>query len=85
MKDFVSQYSAHRFALDRQDRRRRGQHGVVASLLLAAWNVLKIAILLPVVAAQLLVVATRDLRAASNDPSYRGTFFAGRPQNRKQP
>lgn len=85
MKSFITQYSAHRFALDRQDRRRRGQHGAVASLLLAAWNVLILAILLPVVAAEHLGVALRDLREASNDTSYRGTFFDGRPPNGKQP
>lgn len=72
MKSFITQYSAHRFALDRHDRRRRGQHGIIGSLLLAAWKLLTIALLMPVVVAQLIVAASRDLRHASADPSYRG-------------
>jgi len=78
VKEFLSQYTAMRFALDRQDRRRRGQHGLVGSLLLAFWQILKIALLLPLALIQLLSRIQRDFRTGKSDPDNRGTFFSGR-------
>lgn len=79
MKDFLTQYSAMRFALDRQDRRRRGQHGVVVSLLLAFGYLLIAMVMLPAVVVRLLREAGNDLQRASADPTYQGRFFNGRP------
>lgn len=83
MKTFITQYGAMRFALDRQDRRRRGQHGFLASLLLALGQILVIALLLPIAGLQLLGQIGREVRKATADPNFKGTFVSGRPPRAK--
>lgn len=78
MRDFLTQYSAHRFALDRHRRRQRGQHGFLASVVLGMGWVLVMAAMLPIVVARLLLKVAGEVRQASNDPTFRGTLVDGR-------
>ena len=72
MRDFLVEYGSLRFALDRQDYRRRGKHGFIASALLLGWYLLVMTILLPIAALQLIVEASDDLRGATRDPKSGG-------------
>lgn len=82
MRDFLVEYGSLRFALDRQDYRRRGKHGFIASALLLGWYLLVMMILLPIAAVQLVVEAGEELREAKRDPAHRGRIVSGR---RRQP
>lgn len=84
MKDFLIQYSALRFALGRQERRRRGQHGFLASVFLLFGQLILFTMLLPIAFVQLLLRLGDDLNRAKADPTYRGTFFHGRPANQRR-